>query len=105
MEESAYEAEQAAVGPVEELDVPETRASLPGREARAILDRAREADPAEPFWTGVRTIAEVDGHVEIEWHEPVEPRLLPAGSVQVECHLYDQEALAEAGRRRSGIPE
>jgi oligopeptide/dipeptide ABC transporter ATP-binding protein len=101
MEEEAYEAEQRAVGPVEPLDEPVIRATLPGREAAAVLERAREADPAEPFWTGVRRIAEADGHVEIEWHEPVEPRLLPAGSVQVECHLYDEEALAEAGRRRS----
>ena len=111
MEEEAYEAEQAAVGSVEQLDVPVTQARLPANgggtaaEVRAILDRARGADPAEPFWTGVRKIADVDGHVEIDWHEPVEPRLLPAGSVEVECHLYDEEALAEAGRRRSGIPE
>ncbi|MGH2934359.1 MAG: oligopeptide/dipeptide ABC transporter ATP-binding protein [Gaiellaceae bacterium] len=106
MDEEGYEAERAAVGPVEELDVPVTHARLPvngggrGEEVRAILARAREADPAEPFWTGVRRIADVDGHVEVEWHEPVEPRLLPEGAVEVECHLYDEDALAEAARRR-----
>jgi len=107
MEEEAYEAEQAAVGAVEPLDVPETHAQLPangsgrGAEVRAILDEARAGDPAEPFWTGVREIRDVDGRVELDFEEPVEPRLLPAGSVEVECHLYDEEALAEAARRRS----
>jgi len=42
-----------------------------------------------------------DGHVEVEWHEPVPPRPLPEGEVTVECHLYDQNALAEAERRRT----
>ena len=41
--------------------------------------------------------------VEIEWHEPLEPRLLDVGPVQVECHLYDEDALAEAERRRVGV--
>ena len=27
--------------------------------------------------------------VVVEWNEAREPRLVPAGSVQVECHLYD----------------
>jgi oligopeptide/dipeptide ABC transporter ATP-binding protein len=109
MESDEYEAERTAVGPVEPLDVAVTQARLPangaggrGGEVRSILDRARAADPAEPFWTGVRDIRDVDGHVEIDWHEPVEPRLLPSGQVEVECHLYDEEALAEAARRRSG---
>jgi hypothetical protein len=43
----------------------------------------------------------VDGHVEVQFHDPIEPRLLAAGDVQVECHLYDDEALAEAERRRA----
>ena len=92
---------------MEPLDVAETHAQLPangsgrGAEVRAILDGARAADPAEPFWTGVRELRDVDGRVEVDFQEPVEPRLLPAGSVEVECHLYDEEALAEAARRRS----
>jgi hypothetical protein len=44
--------------------------------------------------------------LELDWHDPVEPRLLQSGSVEVECHLFDEAALAEAARRReSGIPE
>ena len=37
----------------------------------------------------------------IRWHEPVTPRAIDVDGVSVECHLYDEEALAEATRRRS----
>ena len=70
-----------------------------GTDLLAFFDRVREADPEEPFWRGVRSLSSSDDHVEIEWFEPIEPRLLPAGAVQVECHLYDEEALQEAERR------
>ncbi|HKS78034.1 MAG TPA: ABC transporter ATP-binding protein [Gaiellaceae bacterium] len=107
MEQAGYEAERASVGSLEALDSPATHATLSGDgSVRAILDQARAADPAEPFWTGVRRIEPANGHLEIDWHDPVEPRLLPSGSVEVECHLYDDAALAEAARRReSRIPE
>jgi len=110
--EEGFEAEQAAVGPMEALDVPETHLKLEahggatGADLRGLLDKARAADPAEPFWTGVRRIADSNGALEVDWEEPVEPRLLPSGSVDVECHLYDEAALAEAAQRRqSHIPE
>jgi oligopeptide/dipeptide ABC transporter ATP-binding protein len=112
LDEEGFEAEREAVGPVEGLDVPETHLRLAahgsahGADLRSLLERARAADPAEPFWTGVRRIAAENGALEVDWHEPVEPRLLPAGRVEVECHLYDESALAEAARRReSVIPE
>ena len=35
-----------------------------------------------------------DGQVEVELNEPYAPRLLPVSAVQVECNLYDEEALA-----------
>lgn len=105
MEEAGFEAEQASVGSLQPLEDPATHVRLPGGAVDSILGEARAADPAEPFWTGVRRIESADGHVEIDWHEPVAPRLLPSGRVEVECHLYDEEALAEAEkRRRSGIP-
>jgi oligopeptide/dipeptide ABC transporter ATP-binding protein len=111
LDEAGFEAERAAVGPVEALDVPSTHlrweahGGARGADLRGLLDRARAADPAEPFWTGVREIAESNGALEIDWHEPIEPRLLPSGSVEVECHLYDEAALAEAAKRReSRIP-
>jgi peptide/nickel transport system ATP-binding protein len=97
---------------MEALDVPKTQLKLQahggahGSDLRALLDKARAADPAEPFWTGVRRMADSNGALEVDWHEPVEPRLLPSGDVEVECHLYDEAALAEAAQRRqSRIPE
>jgi oligopeptide/dipeptide ABC transporter ATP-binding protein len=112
LDEEGFEAEREAVGPVGELDVPATHVRLAahgsahGADLGSLLERARAADPAEPFWTGVRRITAQNGALEVDWHEPVEPRLLPAGKVEVECHLYDESALAEAARRReSAIPE
>src|SRR5438105_6302348 len=111
LDEAGFEAEREAVGPVGELDVPATHVRLAahgsahGADLGSLLERARAADPAEPFWSGVRRIAAENGALEVDWHEPVEPRLLPAGKVEVECHLYDESALAEAARRReSAIP-
>ena len=111
LDEKGFEAERAAVGPVEALDVPSTHLRLSahgdahGGDLRALLDKARAADPEEPFWSGVRRIADANGELEIDWHDPIAPRLLPSGAVEVECHLYDEDSLAEAmERRRSGIP-
>jgi hypothetical protein len=49
----------------------------------------------------VHRLAARDGAVEIEWHEPVEPRLLADGEVEVECHLYDPEARMRAEQVRT----
>jgi peptide/nickel transport system ATP-binding protein len=108
--EDTYQAERAAVGALEALDVAATHARLPagrggrGPDVRAILDRARAADPTEPFWRGVRRIEGVDGHVEIDWYEPIKPRLLPVGRVEVECHLYDPQARAQVAGPREEAP-
>ena len=70
------------------------RSGAHGQELLSILERLRAEDPAEPFWKGVRRLHAGEDQLEIEWNEPVEPRLVPAGRVQVECHLYDERALA-----------
>jgi peptide/nickel transport system ATP-binding protein len=112
LDEAGFEAERAAVGPIEALDEPVTHVRVEGHggangsDLRGILDRARAADPAEPFWSGVSRVADSNGALEVDWHEPIEPRLLPSGDVEVECHLYDEAALAEAAQRRgTRIPE
>jgi oligopeptide/dipeptide ABC transporter ATP-binding protein len=100
-----YEAERALVGDLDALDADALRVSLSTRGARSgsdllgLLERIRREDPDEPFWSGVRSLQSSQHHVEIEWWEPIAPRLLPSGAVEVECHLYDEEALAEARRR------
>ena len=107
LDEEGFEAERAAAGSVEALDVPTTRVrweahgGAHGADLLALLERARGADPNDPFWTGVRSLQDENGVLEVDWHDPVEPRLLPEGRVQVECHLYDQESLSEAARRRA----
>jgi oligopeptide/dipeptide ABC transporter ATP-binding protein len=100
-----YEAEQALIEHFHTLDEPSasvrlrSRKGVSGERIRELLASLRDGAPQEPFWRGVRSVSADGDGVAIEWHEPVEPRLLPSGSVDVECHLYDQEALAEGVRR------
>ena len=100
MPEEAYEAEQAVLGDLTRLDVSstsfrlETSAGRSSSDIATLLERIREDDPEEPFWRGVREIRVSDGQVEVELNEPYAPRLLPMSAVQVECNLYDEEALA-----------
>jgi peptide/nickel transport system ATP-binding protein len=106
LREEEYEAEREAFGDLSVLDTSATRVRLtpPSSAAAKVLDvlrRARAADPDEPFWTGVREVSGSGDQVDVEWHDPVAPRLLPADEVEVECHLYDEDALREAERRRA----
>jgi oligopeptide/dipeptide ABC transporter ATP-binding protein len=101
MSPEEYELERRMVGDLEALDDAATRVRLPGGDrALEVLRRVRADDPGEPFWSGVRGLGAEGNRVEIDWWDPVEPRLLESGRVQVECHLYDEEAQAEAARRR-----
>ena len=102
-----YERERAVFGDLDALAKDaltvslKTRGRSQGEELLAILELMRDEDPDEPFWKGVRRLHADEQHVEIEWWAPIDPRLLPADGVSVECHLYDEEALVEAERRRS----
>jgi peptide/nickel transport system ATP-binding protein len=66
----------------------EAHGGATGGDLHAILERIRQADPAEPFWTGVKAMTPDADGVEIEWQERRVPRLVPSGPVEVECHLY-----------------
>jgi len=106
MKPEEYEAERATVGEFEALDRDVQTVRIPtrgrGEDLLAVLEKIRQEDPDEPFWSGVKSMTADEKNVEVEWWEPVEPRLLPSGDVHVECHLYDEEAVAEAERRRAG---
>ena len=108
MSQEDYEAEQNVIENLSVLDVPSTDVRIQaqkgtqGDEVLRLLERLRADDPDEQFWTAVRSARVADGGVEVEWHDPIKPRLLPAGDVEVECHLYDQDALATAEQRRAG---
>ena len=104
-EEAQYEAERSLLGDLDVLDEPRQRAHLRTQRATdvaGLLDAIRADDPGEPFWTGVESVTPTDGAVDVRWHTPVEPRPLPVGNAVVECHVYDEDARAEAERRRSG---
>src|SRR3954447_25555184 len=102
MSPEEYELERKIVGSVGALDEQEGDARLParggtsGEELLRALEHMRAEDPDEALLSGVRRLSAVEQQVEIEWWEPVDPRLLQVGPVEVECHLYDEEALAEA---------
>jgi oligopeptide/dipeptide ABC transporter ATP-binding protein len=106
MSPEEYEGERRVFGALDDLDREATSVRIPARRGASgaqlleILEAIRGEDPDEPFWSGVRELRAGDDQVQIEWWEPVDPRLLPSGPVQVECHLYDEETLAEAERRR-----
>jgi hypothetical protein len=69
----------------------------------ALMDEVRRDAPDERFWTWVKRIAADGNNLDVEWFDPVVPRPLDAGSTTVECHLYDDTALAEAERRRNDV--
>lgn len=75
-------------GPVASSRVPATGGAT-GEQLLALFERIRSENPAEPFWTGVKAMRAGDDHVEIDWHEPVEPHLLSLGSAEAACHLHD----------------
>ncbi len=106
-EPERYEAEQAVMGNLALLDEPGDHVRLKpaaghtGEELVALLEEVREEIPDAPFWRGVKRIVVEGDHVDVEWHEPVAPRPLVHGNATVECHLYDDDALAEAERRRA----
>ena len=94
--EESFEAEQALVGDLAPLDRPSTEVRLPNPELLPLLERLRAENPDEPFWRGVRRLGQAGGHVELDFHEPQAPGLVPAGDVQVECHLYGRSTASVA---------
>jgi len=103
-----FDAEQGYIGSLDALDAATgTSVQIPagsrGTEALAsFLRQLWNSTGDEPFWKGVRAIVPGDGHVTMEFMEPMEPTLRAEQDVQVACHLYDPEALARA--RDQAVP-
>jgi len=100
-----YERERALVPDVDPLNEPGTKIELPTAKGRApelktTLDRLHADDPSEPFWRGVESIQATADTLDVSWHEPIEPRLVESGRVEVACHLYDDDALKAAEQYR-----
>jgi hypothetical protein len=61
-----------------------------------VLERLRADAPEDPFWKGVAGI-DVDAEgVSVRFHEGLDPRDVESGGARLQCHLYDDEALARA---------
>jgi peptide/nickel transport system ATP-binding protein len=102
-----FEAERELIGDLDALDTSGTVVRVPaggdatGADVLAFLESVHAESPSEPLWRGVSRMTAADKHVDVVFHDPLAPRLLPVGTVDVECHLYDETALQEAERRRS----
>jgi hypothetical protein len=67
-----------------------------GGEVAELLERVRAEAPDARIWTGVREIRAVQGGAVVQFHEGIEPRHLSVDGVEVECHLYDEDAKRRA---------
>jgi len=111
MPEPEYRAERDVIGSLDELDVPGISARLEpasghtAAEVSEIIERLRADAPEDPFWKGVAEIGEEGGGVAVRFHDNLEPRDVPAGGSRLQCHLYDDEALAAAEAARKRTPE
>jgi peptide/nickel transport system ATP-binding protein len=90
-----YQREQAVVGDLEHLDDPTLDARIgsgaTAGEVREVLDAARARSPEEPMWSGVQELVEEGDGLHVRFHDGVDPRLRPAGGVEVACVLYPGE--------------
>lgn len=88
-----FEGERHLVGDVDHLDRPSTDVRLPSPDPAAtlaLLERVRDADPQEPFWSGVDEMRVEDGGVRVVFHPGADPALRRAGAADVACvHFPD----------------
>jgi oligopeptide/dipeptide ABC transporter ATP-binding protein len=108
MPEPEYRAERETIASLDPLDVPAMTARLEpahghtAAEVLQIIQRLRADAPDDPFWKGVAEIREEAGGVAIRFHDGLEPRDVQAGGALLQCHLYDEDALAAAEAVRGG---
>ncbi len=104
MTEERYDAERAVIGSLEALDAPSLVARIEAapehgpEEIQEILERWRAEVPDDPLWKGIARTDIEDGAVVVSFNDYIDPRDLEVGAARVECHLYDEEALAQAQR-------
>jgi hypothetical protein len=102
MDPEEFERERALVGELDELDVISETATVPagerasGGQVAELLEQIETQRPDARIWKGVREVRAVDGGAVVQFHEGIEPRHLSDDAVEVECHLYDDEAKRRA---------
>jgi oligopeptide/dipeptide ABC transporter ATP-binding protein len=109
MDADAFAREHRVVPNLDALDELSESAVVPaggrasGGEVAELLERVRDEEPEARIWKGVREIRAVQGGAVVEFHEGIEPRHLSDNGVEVECHLYDEEAERRAAEYESKI--
>jgi hypothetical protein len=105
--EDEFLAETSTLGDLAALDGRTGRVAVPAgagktpQDVAALLAKVRAADPAEPLWRGVRALhgnGDGAGQAVTEFFDGVDPGLVPAGGVEVACHLHDPELTGRAQR-------
>jgi oligopeptide/dipeptide ABC transporter ATP-binding protein len=102
MDPEEFERERALVGELDELEVVSETATVPagerasGGQVAELLENIQSQNPDARIWKGVREVRAVEGGAVVEFHEGIEPRHLSDDGVEVECHLYDDEAKRRA---------
>jgi peptide/nickel transport system ATP-binding protein len=102
VEPERYAQESELVGPAKHFDVAEEAPGVamlqPGKgtaeDEVELLASARQADAAEPLWSGLSDMQAQNGRVRVEFRPRYEPTLKPvAGApVEVSCHRYHDAA-------------
>jgi oligopeptide/dipeptide ABC transporter ATP-binding protein len=102
MDPEEFERERALVGELDELDVISETATVPagerssGGQVAELLEHIQSQNPDARIWKGVREVRAAEGGAVVQFHEGIEPRHLSDDGVEVECHLYDDEAKRRA---------
>jgi oligopeptide/dipeptide ABC transporter ATP-binding protein len=98
MDPDAFAGEQHVIPNLDALDEPSEQALVPAGEhasagdVQELLERVQAQEPEARIWKGVRAIRAVERGAIVEFHEGIEPRHLSVDGVEVECHLYDDDA-------------
>jgi peptide/nickel transport system ATP-binding protein len=91
---TVYEEECGFLGNLDHLDKAATTVVLgvPGsaERVRGLLDRVREEQPDDPFWTGIESLSPTAAGLEVRFHDGVDPALRRAGAAEVACVLYPE---------------
>jgi oligopeptide/dipeptide ABC transporter ATP-binding protein len=98
MDADEFARENRVVPNLDALDEVSETAHVPagdrasGGEVAELLERVRSEEPDARIWNGVREIRTVQAGAVVQFHRAIEPRHLSVDGVEVECHLYDEEA-------------
>ncbi|MCW5952643.1 MAG: ABC transporter ATP-binding protein [Propionibacteriaceae bacterium] len=88
-----YSRERTLLGGLSELSASSrkaivTPASGTTAEVAGVVERIRTSTASDPLWRGVTRLEHTATGVEVEFADPAEIRLRPAGGVEVACVLY-----------------